>query len=99
MKDLRFFGTISGTEVDITCRTDLISADSEFFNVSQISVGEQFELSDSSDEDHIRLFGDFKRLNYNLTEFKQFAETNNVNLTIAESDGSGLITFVEADES
>lgn len=99
MRDLRFYGTIGSTDVDITYRTDQTSNENEFFNVSQIKVGADFELSDASDSDHIRLFGDFKRLNYSLTEFKEFAETNNINLSIAESDGSNLTLLVEADES
>lgn len=99
MKDLRFSGTVSGTDVDITYRTDLISSDGEQFNVSQIQVGPTFELSDYSDSDHVRIFGEFKRVNYSLTEFKEFAEDKNLTLTIADSTGANVETLVEADES
>lgn len=99
MKDLQFTGTINGTTVDITYRTDLINADAENFTVSQIMVGEEFQVSDYSDEDHVDLFNDFQRLPYNLKEFKDFATDNNITLTIKDSTGDNESTLIEADES
>ena len=90
MKDLRFFGTVESVEVDITFRTDLINAQAQNFTVSQIQVGSEFSTTDESDADHVLLLNEFKRLPYNVHTFIAFAELYNLNLTMAESNGSDL---------
>jgi hypothetical protein len=99
MKDLRFYGNIGGTDIDFTFRTDLINPNAENFSVSQIQSGNDFNNGDEQSADYQRLFGQFKRLPYNLSEFKAFAEEKNVNLSIADANGDNLELLVEADES
>lgn len=92
MKDLRFK---DGLNVDITYRTDMISDEDQNFTVSQIQVGPQFEVNDESDANHVALFNDFKKLENNITTFKDFATNNNLDLTIADSDGSNRKLLVD----
>lgn len=91
MKDLRFYGISGATTVDITFRTDMIGTTDENFNITQIQVGEQFDVNDKSDEDHINLFNDFKELPNNLTTFKNFAAAKGLSLSIADSTGDNLV--------
>lgn len=97
MKDLRFTGTMNGVEVDVTYRTDLIHADAENFTVSQIQEGAEFSSQDNPDQKAV--MSEIKRLPYSVSFFTQYAEDNNLNLTIANSDGSDLEYLATAEES
>lgn len=95
MKDLRFSGTVGAIDVDITFRTDAINAGDGGFNVTQIQVGPQFQVTDESDEDHAALFNDFKKINKDIETFKSFATDNGLELTMADSTGENLEVLVE----
>lgn len=98
MKDLRFYGTVGEAQVDVTFRTDLLSNDGSNFTVSQIKTGTEFDVNDVKSDEVLSLFP-FQRREYDLGQFKEFAEDNNLNLSIANPDGSGLELLIEADES
>lgn len=91
MKDLRFYGVSGSINVDITFRTDMIGNTDENFNITQIQVGEEFNVNDKSDEDHVALFNDFKELPNTLTTFKAFAASKGLSLSIADSTGDNLV--------
>lgn len=90
MKDIRFYGKVVSTNVDITFRTDQISQDDENFNVTQITVGDEFQTTDKSDPDHVALFNDIKEVNHTLTDMKNLAASIGTALSIADSDGSNV---------
>lgn len=95
MKDIRFWGMVGATEVDITFRTDQISQEDENFNVTQIQVGPQFQTTDKSDPDHVALFNDIKEVDSNLTAMKNLAAQIGTNLSIADSDGGNMTMLRE----
>lgn len=92
MKDLRFTGEVGDTEVDVTYRVDLIGSDSENFTVHQVQLGDSFSPKDHADHDEIA--SEFKKLPYNLNAFKQFAEDNGLQLTIAQDTGENLEVLI-----
>ena len=98
MKDLRFYGTSGSAVVDITYRTDLVNASAENFNITQIQVGDEFNVNDKSDANHAALFNDFKELPSNLTAFKNFAIAKGLSLSIADGNGDNL-TVLHQEES
>lgn len=98
MKDIRFSGVSGAVTVDITFRTDQISQDDENFNVTQITVGDEFAVNDKSDEDHAALFNDIKEVNHTLTDMKEKAAELGLTLTISDSDGENA-TILRQEES
>jgi len=100
MKDVRFYGVVGTTDVDITFRTDAISQDDENFNVTQVTVGDEFQTTDKSDADHVALFNDIKEVNHTLTDMKNLASTIGCALSISDSDGENLTVLrAELDSS
>jgi hypothetical protein len=95
MKDLQFQGSVGGQAIDITFRTDMISQEDEFFNVTQIQVGPDFELNEESSDHHADLFNEFKRINHSLSAFKDHAEDKGLELTIQDADGDNRQVLVE----
>ena len=95
MKDVRFYGVVGTIDVDITFRTDAISQDDENFNVTQVTVGPQFQTTDKSDDDHVALFNGIKEVNHTLTDMKDLASSIGTALSIADSDGENLVVLRE----
>ncbi len=100
MKDIRFYGVVGTTDVDITFRTDQISQEDENFNVTQIQVGNSFETTDKSDEDHVALFNTIKEVSSNLTAMKDLASEIGTALSISDTDGGNVTVLrTELDSS
>ena len=99
MKDLKFRGVISGVDIDVTFRTDLIHEDAENFSIMQIQTGDTFSPNDIKDEQIAKLDAGFKQLPSNLTAFKAFATDNSLDLYIMNTDGSEKTVLVNGDES
>lgn len=111
MKDLRFTGfaksnyyadiptgTSGNFNVDITFRTDLISADANNnFVVLETRLGSNTAKHRIQ---HEEIFGTgFRMLPNNIAAFKTFATNYKLDLTIADSDGSNSQTLVDSQQS
>lgn len=87
MKDLKFTGI--GLDNEVVFRVDSISGQ------GNMTVMETYGLDDRKPAtvDKVKekaLLSTFKKLNYTLNDFKQFAVTNSLSLVISETDGSGV---------
>lgn len=110
MKDLKFTGfanskytgdsdgTSGNFVVNITFRTDLISSDANNnFVILEARLGNPTATKIAQ---HEEIFGaGFKKLPTNLQAFKTFAQDYNLDLTIADSDGSNSQTLVDSTDS
>ena len=97
MKDLTFYGENlvfrAGGEIRVSFRTDLTSNTGNNFTVHQITGLEPLENSD--DIIRKKLARDFKKLPYTLQAFKDFAEANYLELSIADSSGENSSVLIE----
>ena len=95
MKDLRF--TTNDGAVDVTLRVDLIDNTSDNLTVFEINYAASL-----TDEQRLKMkiiFGQIKQLHYTKQFMIDFAESNDYDLTIADTDGGSFETLYEVDES
>lgn len=105
MQDLKFHGKHTSANakttfnVAVTYRTDLVSQDRIAENLTILEDAIYDVPADANL--HEELFGDTFRTNktLSLTDFKNFATTNGLLLTIKNSDGTNLETLVDATSS
>lgn len=89
MKDLRFTGSMHGDNIDVRFRTDMANATDERFNINQIQTGLDFEPNDKQDAVYQKNFGvTFVNPQGSLSQCKQFAIDNGLNLRLYHEDGT-----------
>jgi hypothetical protein len=94
MRDLKF--TSDSGNLTVIYKTDLMNTTSRNFTVYSIS-GLDGQASILTNEREKAIYGEFKRLPYDLGAFIKFAEDYGLTLTSSDSDGSNPVELVAWD--
>lgn len=91
MKDFRF----QGTDLDVTFRTDAIDVGSLYSGKFTVHEIRGLDSANIDRPDEVKLLTEFQKLPYTYEAFINFANNNNLRLTVADSTGDNSVVLTE----